>query len=425
MVMVRTPKPKASPSAATAAAAAFFKPGTAVEVSSEDDGFRGSWFSGTIIRCLASERFLVEYDNLMADEKSSKRLREILALRHLRPILPPETGRVFKFGDEVDAYHHDGWWEGHITQELANDTFAVYFRASKEQLVFPKEQLRLHREWFNHNWVPPLPQSPPQQDNRESEEVLLTVETVKEEEFSVGRIVEVSSDEDGFSGAWFAATVVEAVSKDKFVIEYQTLLADDDSQLLREEVDVLHLRPLPPDVTVDGQFSLLDEVDALYNDGWWVGVISKLLDDSRYIVYFRSSNEELEFQHSQLRLHQDWIDGKWFMASKPRLSLTLSILMLVVNIAPKTGVTATCDTSGDPSFQHRKPKKEEACQSSGYELDEFTEIVEKKDQEQCQKCSKFDLSLIVVLDLHPPLAPWSSASKIPICRYCSLLALKL
>ncbi|RDX75289.1 DUF724 domain-containing protein 2, partial [Mucuna pruriens] len=309
--MARTPKPKGGSSSATATATAFFKPGTAVEVSSEDEGFRGSWFSGTIIRRLASERFLVEYDNLMADEESSKHLREVLGLRHLRPLPPVETGREFKFGDEVDAYHNDGWWEGHITEELENERFAVYFRASKEQLAFSKEQLRLHREWFNHNW-----------DNAELKKVLLTpnvksVETVKGEEFNVGILVEVSSDEDGFRGAWFAATVVEAMGKDKFVVEYHSLLADDDSQLLKEEVDVLHIRPPPPpDTSVAGQFSLLDEVDALYNDGWWVGVISKVLTDSR------SSNEELEFQHSQLRLHQDWIDGKWVMPCKSRYTFT-------------------------------------------------------------------------------------------------------
>ncbi|KHN16044.1 hypothetical protein glysoja_012020 [Glycine soja] len=115
--------------------------------------------------------------------------------------------------------------------------------------------------------------------NGESKRVLLTpkvksVETVKGNEIGVGAIVEVSSD----SGAWFAATVVKVVRKDKFLVEYHGLLADDDSQL-REEIDVLHIRPHPPDADVDGQFSLLDELDAFYNDGWWVGVISKALAD--------------------------------------------------------------------------------------------------------------------------------------------------
>lgn len=146
-----------------------------------------------------------------------------------------------------------------------------------------------------------------------------SVETVteKKEEFrlSVGTLVEVSTDEEGFRGAWFSGTVVEARGKDRFLVEYQHLL-DDDSQPLREEFDVPHIRPHPPETGVVSQFNLLDEVDALYNDGWWVGVISKVIGDSRYIVYFRNSNEELEFQHSQLRPHLDWIDGKWIMASK-------------------------------------------------------------------------------------------------------------
>lgn len=153
-----------SKSASSSSASAFFKPGTAVEISSEDDGFRGSWFSGRIVRHLASDRFLVEYDNLLEDEESSKKLREVLLLRQLRPLPPAETLREFKFGDEVDAFHNDGWWEGHITEELEDGRFSVYFRVSREQIVFPKEELRLHREWVDHNWVPPLqPQEQQQQ----------------------------------------------------------------------------------------------------------------------------------------------------------------------------------------------------------------------------------------------------------------------
>ncbi|KAL5138635.1 DUF724 domain-containing protein 6 [Glycine soja] len=160
--------------------------------------------------------------------------------------------------------------------------------------------------------------------NGESKRVLLTpkvksVETVKGNEIGVGAIVEVSSD----SGAWFAATVVKVVRKDKFLVEYHGLLADDDSQL-REEIDVLHIRPHPPDADVDGQFSLLDELDAFYNDGWWV-------------VYFRSSNEELEFEHSQLRLHQDWIGGKWVMPCKVWIfTATLFIVHVEIKVLNRT-----------------------------------------------------------------------------------------
>ncbi|RXI01728.1 hypothetical protein DVH24_015077 [Malus domestica] len=141
------------------------------------------------------------------------------------------------------------------------------------------------------------------------------VPIVTQENFTKGTPVEVCSDEDGFHGAWFAATIVEAVGGDKFLIEYQSLRTEDDSAFLREEIDALHIRPNPPENAVE-HFSLLQEVDALYNDGWWVGMISKVLSGSRYIVYFRSTYEEIEFQQSELRLHQDWIGGKWVMPSR-------------------------------------------------------------------------------------------------------------
>lgn len=260
---------------------------------------------------------MVEYDNLMEDEAGTKRLKESLKLHQLRPVLPTETNRVFKFGDEVDAYHNDGWWEGHITEELEDGRFAVYFRVSKEQIVFNKEELRLHREWMHEKWVPPFPQ---QDDSDIKKKVTVKVdETVTEENVSFevkpGTLVEVCSDEEGFKGAWFSGTLVEVKGEGKFVVEYDSLL-DEDSSLLREDVDILQMRPRPPKTAEVAQFEVLDEVDAYYNDGWWVGVVSKVLGDSKYIVFFRNSDEEIEFQHSQLRLHQDWMNGKWVMVSK-------------------------------------------------------------------------------------------------------------
>lgn len=109
---------------------------------------------------------------------------------------------------------------------------------------------------------------------------------------------------------------MEPVGKDKFLVEYQNLRTDDDKHFLREEIDTLHIRPTPPENLMVGRFNLLEEVDSFYNDGWWVGVISRVLSGSKYIVYFRGTNEELEFHHSELRLHQEWIDGKWVMASQ-------------------------------------------------------------------------------------------------------------
>ncbi|KAL0348136.1 UNVERIFIED_CONTAM: protein AGENET DOMAIN (AGD)-CONTAINING P1 [Sesamum angustifolium] len=139
---------------------------------------------------------------------------------------------------------------------------------------------------------------------------------INEHNFSPGEVVEVSSDEEGFEGAWFTATVVKKLKADKYLVEYQTLRNDDDTNFLREEVDTFHIRPCPPDVGLLDRFEVLEEVDALYNDGWWRGVISKVLKNDRYSVYFRNTQEELKFKHSDLRVHQDWVNCKWFIASK-------------------------------------------------------------------------------------------------------------
>ncbi|WCJ43077.1 agenet domain-containing protein [Euphorbia peplus] len=327
-----------------------FKPGSLVEVSSDDDGFRGSWYIGKVIKRASSknhDKYLVEYQKLFDDDAGEKPLQEILDWAQLRPLAPREKKRKFRFGEKVDAFHNDGWWEGSVTEERKNGKFAVFFRGTREQIVFGEQDLRLHREWVNGEWKPPLEdvqvhkkqkieevvaveeEEEEEDEDEEADEVVDEVrlpnktgvkpnETVAEE-FSKGMHVEVSSSEEGFEGAWFEATIVEAVGKDKYLIEYKALRTEDDTGFLREEIDTEYIRPSPPETIVVDRFKLLDEVDALYNDGWWVGVISKLLIDCRYIVYFRESKEEITFRHSDLRPHQDWIAGQWTM---PSLALT-------------------------------------------------------------------------------------------------------
>jgi len=134
-------------------------------------------------------------------------------------------------------------------------------------------------------------------------------------EFREGDVVEVSSDDEGFCGAWYTATIIGS-NGEAFLVEYQNLRTDDDRELLKETVDSLQIRHIPPNTPVVDNFKLLEEVDAFHNDGWWVGVISKVLEGPRYMVYFKPWNEEIECGHNDLRLHHEWIDGKWLQASK-------------------------------------------------------------------------------------------------------------
>jgi hypothetical protein len=93
-------------------------------------------------------------------------------------------------------------------------------------------------------------------------------------------------------------------------VEYATLKDDDETSPLTEAVEARHIRPCPPPIPVSNGFKLLDEVDAFCNDGWWVGVISKVIGEQKYTVYFRPRKEEMEFDHEQLRLHCDWMGGR-------------------------------------------------------------------------------------------------------------------
>ncbi|KAK9281144.1 hypothetical protein L1049_004038 [Liquidambar formosana] len=150
--------------------------------------------------------------------------------------------------------------------------------------------------------------------------------------FSKGSQVEVSSDEDGFKGSWFIATILEPPPnsksgskkkkhhRDAFFVEYKSLFADDEgSQRLREHVQASFIRPLPPEIeTDDGSFELNDVVDAFYRDGWWTGVVTGVVGNSRFRVFFQNPPEEGEFVRKDLRMHQEWVDGKWVRAEKQR-----------------------------------------------------------------------------------------------------------
>ncbi|XP_030482161.2 DUF724 domain-containing protein 3 isoform X1 [Cannabis sativa] len=140
--------------------------------------------------------------------------------------------------------------------------------------------------------------------------------------FSEGTEVEVSSDEEGFRGAWFKAFVVENLGSSaapkkrrKVLVEYWSLVTEDGFQPLREHVDLYHLRPLPPDAGSQ-DFEVGDVVDADYRDGWWTGVVKKVLGFDRYRVFFENPPDLIEFERKHMRFHQDWVNGKWVRPKK-------------------------------------------------------------------------------------------------------------
>lgn len=103
------------------------------------------------------------------------------------------------------------------------------------------------------------------------------------------------------------------------MIQYESLTAEDDT-LLSEIVSIQYIRPQPPVLKVRS-FNLLDEVEAFHNSGWWPGVVAKVNDESSYNVKFMHWEEEIEFNHSELRPLYEWIDGQWIQASQVGVAL--------------------------------------------------------------------------------------------------------
>jgi len=122
-----------------------------------------------------------------------------------------------------------------------------------------------------------------------------------ETKFSPGTTVEVRSNEDGYLGSWYTATVVRSAGVGKFLVEYRNLKTDDESNLLRELANEEDVRPCPPEIPQNCRYEVLQEVDAWHNNGWWEGVISEVLEECKYIVYFASTSQKSVYFNFHLR----------------------------------------------------------------------------------------------------------------------------
>ncbi|CAK9183941.1 unnamed protein product [Ilex paraguariensis] len=132
--------------------------------------------------------------------------------------------------------------------------------------------------------------------------------------FRRGDQVEVASQEEGFKGSYYTATVISELLNKKYILQFKTLLKDDLSGPLREIVAADDVRPAPPVIPVTG-FGLYDKVDAFDNDGWWVGKITGKIGN-KFFVYFETSGDEIAYQLENLRVHQDYLNGKWVCSRK-------------------------------------------------------------------------------------------------------------
>ncbi|CAJ1963118.1 unnamed protein product [Sphenostylis stenocarpa] len=322
-----------------------FRKGRLVEVKRDDESCKGAWFVATIVDIIGKDRFQVEYRDLKTNG-GTQILKEEIDERFVRPcpLEVPFSGS-FKQFQEVDAWYNDGWWEA-VVLEALNDAKCLISFIHSGVLKIENSRLRPHHDWIDGKWVvmPSKKSSEllkefgdPMSKTKNLTEINLVLKRQKPNEssknprdvtarttntqskcvvhFSKGAKIEVRSDEEGYQGAWYTAIVVDSLQNGKYLVEYLTLRTDDLTEQLKEVANATDIRPYPPDFKHVHHFALREMVDAWYNDGWWVGQVSSILLSSKYKVYFWSTKEELEFEHCNLRPHQEWINGKWVIAS--------------------------------------------------------------------------------------------------------------
>lgn len=129
-----------------------FQVGEQVEVIMQEEGFKGSYYTGTIVSKEGTSQYKVEYKTLLKEDESGP-LEEVINIDLLRPMQPSVPVIYFDLYQLVDAYENDGWWVGIICGKFQSNYF-VYFPSIEKQGSFPLEKLRKHQEWHNREWNP-------------------------------------------------------------------------------------------------------------------------------------------------------------------------------------------------------------------------------------------------------------------------------
>ncbi|CAN6862528.1 unnamed protein product [Brassica oleracea] len=283
--------------------------GCEVEVSLQEDGFKGSWFRAILEKNptrVKGEKLRVCYKTLLHEDGVNP-CKETIERCFIRPV-PPEClneGVVFKEGSVVDAYFNNGLWTGVIVVERPDGSFFVYFDDPPDTMIFIRSQLRPHADWIGSKWV------------KSKNKVL------SQHMFRTGKLVEMTREisESEKEKIWVRALVITEIQggdRRIFLIKRCTSSQNlsDEAEGKHSIVDICKISPSPPrDLCVE--YSLNDFVEVVVAHEWRKGRVTEILIENNYKVYFDATKEDAVFNYTEIRLSMEWLGGgSWIRARK-------------------------------------------------------------------------------------------------------------
>ncbi|KAH0466860.1 hypothetical protein IEQ34_004098 [Dendrobium chrysotoxum] len=142
--------------------------GLGIEVLSQDSGIRGCWFCCVVLK-RHRDRIKVQYRDV-EDADGTGNLEEwvstsriattdklgirISGRRIVRPSPPKKDESLcsYEVGKVVDAWWHDGWWEGIVISNDSEGKIHVYFPGEQQVSSFRSADLRPSQDWVENKW---------------------------------------------------------------------------------------------------------------------------------------------------------------------------------------------------------------------------------------------------------------------------------
>lgn len=112
--------------------------------------------------------------------------------------------------------------------------------------------------------------------------------------------------------SWLPAIFLRDVGVNSSLVQCKSFGYREEG-LQKMTVGFQQIRPLPPQR--EFKFGLFEKVDAFDGFCWWVGVITKVLHDERFIVTSMHARKVMELHQSELRPHLEWVVGQWVSES--------------------------------------------------------------------------------------------------------------